>query len=122
VRVSGERLDVERLRVLPVDAIADAAKPPELAQALRRSWFVRHLRIVPRTGALGFALPRLALFSHWQGSCDEVRVAGGAAFASSRLNEASLKHGPRSTALTCAFGCYKLTLPAGAWIDADQRR
>ncbi len=24
-----------------------------------------------------------------------------------------------STALTSAFGCYKLTLPAGAWIDVD---
>ena len=25
----------------------------------------------------------------------------------------------RSTALTSAFGCYKLTLPEGAWIDVD---
>jgi hypothetical protein len=65
VRVSGERLDVERLRVLPVDAIADAAKPRELAQALPRSGVGRHLRIVLRTGALGFALPRLAVFSDW---------------------------------------------------------
>jgi DNA-binding SARP family transcriptional activator len=24
-----------------------------------------------------------------------------------------------STALTSAFGCYKLTLPAGVWIDVD---
>ena len=24
-----------------------------------------------------------------------------------------------ATALTSAFGCYQLTLPAGAWIDVD---
>jgi hypothetical protein len=27
-----------------------------------------------------------------------------------------------STALTSAFGCYKLTLPAGVWIDASPPR
>ncbi len=36
VNAAGERLDVERLRVLPVDPVADAAQPGELAQALRR--------------------------------------------------------------------------------------
>ena len=36
VRAAGERLDVQRLRVLPVDPVADAAQPREVAQALRR--------------------------------------------------------------------------------------
>src|ERR1700710_2939128 len=34
VRAPGERLDVQRLRVLPVDAVADAAQHGEVAQAL----------------------------------------------------------------------------------------
>ena len=36
VRAAGERLDVQRLRVLPVDPVADAAQPREVAQVLRR--------------------------------------------------------------------------------------
>jgi len=36
VRAAGERLDVQRLRVLPVDPVADAAPPREVAQVLRR--------------------------------------------------------------------------------------
>jgi hypothetical protein len=35
VRAAGERLDVQRLRVLPVDPVADAAQPREVAQVLR---------------------------------------------------------------------------------------
>jgi hypothetical protein len=33
VHAAGERLDVERLRVVPVDPVADAAQPREVAQA-----------------------------------------------------------------------------------------
>ena len=36
VRVAGERLDVQRLRVLPVDPVADAAQPRQITQVLRR--------------------------------------------------------------------------------------
>ena len=35
VRAAGERLDVQRLRVLPVDPVADPAQPREVAQVLR---------------------------------------------------------------------------------------
>ena len=34
MRAAGERLDVQRLRVLPVDPVADAAQPREVAQVL----------------------------------------------------------------------------------------
>jgi hypothetical protein len=34
VRAPGERLDVQRLRVLPVDPVADLAQPCEVTQAL----------------------------------------------------------------------------------------
>jgi hypothetical protein len=34
VRASGERLDVERLRVLPVDPVADAPQQRQVAQVL----------------------------------------------------------------------------------------
>ena len=44
VRVAGERLDVQRLRVLPVDPVADAAQQREVAQVLLRGWSARHLR------------------------------------------------------------------------------
>ena len=43
VRGAGERLDVERLRVLPVDAVADAAQPYEVVQ-VRRCGSPGHLR------------------------------------------------------------------------------
>jgi hypothetical protein len=36
VRAAGKRLDVERLRVLPVDPVADPAQGREVAQMLRR--------------------------------------------------------------------------------------
>src|SRR5205807_8892525 len=48
VRAAGERLDVQRLRVLSVDPVADAAQPREVAQVLRRGGSAGHLRIVPR--------------------------------------------------------------------------
>jgi hypothetical protein len=36
-RAAGERLDDQRLRVLPVDPVADAAQQREVAQVLRAS-------------------------------------------------------------------------------------
>src|SRR2546425_6792064 len=44
VRAAGERLDVQRPRVLPVDPVADPAQPREVAQVLRRGGSVGHLR------------------------------------------------------------------------------
>jgi hypothetical protein len=44
VRAAGERLDVQRLRVLPVDPVADAAQPRKVTQVLRRRWTAGHLR------------------------------------------------------------------------------
>jgi hypothetical protein len=44
VRAAGERLDVQRLRVLPVDPVADAAQPREVAQVLRRGGFAGQTR------------------------------------------------------------------------------
>src|SRR5664279_2117337 len=43
VRAAGERLDVQRLRVLPVDPVADAAQPREVAQVLLRGGSAGHL-------------------------------------------------------------------------------
>jgi Zn-dependent protease/CBS domain-containing protein len=48
VRAAGERLDVQRLRVLPVDPVADAAQPHEIGQVLLRARCPGHLGIVPR--------------------------------------------------------------------------
>jgi hypothetical protein len=48
VRAAGERLDVQRLRVLPIDPVADAAQPREVAQVLRRGGSAGHREIVPR--------------------------------------------------------------------------
>src|SRR5271155_4812113 len=42
VRTAGERLDVQRLRVLPVDPVADAAQPCEVAQMLVRGGSAGH--------------------------------------------------------------------------------
>ena len=36
MRAAGERLDIQGLRVLPVDPVPNAAQPREVAQALRR--------------------------------------------------------------------------------------
>ena len=44
VHAAGERLDVQRLRVLPVDPVADAAQPREVAQALLRGGSAGHPR------------------------------------------------------------------------------
>jgi len=44
VRAAGERLDVQRLRVLPVDPVADPAQPREVAQVLRRGGSAGYLR------------------------------------------------------------------------------
>jgi hypothetical protein len=43
VRAAGERLDVQRLRVFPVDPVADAAQPREVAQVLRLGGSAGHL-------------------------------------------------------------------------------
>ena len=44
LRVAGERLDVERLGVLAVDPVADAAQPGEVAQVLLVAGSAGHLR------------------------------------------------------------------------------
>jgi hypothetical protein len=41
---AGKRLDIQRLRVLPVDPVTDTAQPHEIAQALRRVGTTGHLR------------------------------------------------------------------------------
>src|SRR5262249_39008027 len=46
VRAAGERLDVQRLRVLPVDPVADAPQPREVAQVLRCGGPAGHLCIL----------------------------------------------------------------------------
>jgi hypothetical protein len=43
VRAASERLDVQRLRVLPVDPVADAPHPREVAQVLRCVGSAGHL-------------------------------------------------------------------------------
>jgi hypothetical protein len=48
VRAAGERLDVQRLRVLLVDPVADGVQPREIAQALRRHGLLVTCEIVPR--------------------------------------------------------------------------
>ena len=47
VRAAGERLDVQRLRVLAVDPVANPAQPREVAQVLRRGGTAGHQQIVP---------------------------------------------------------------------------
>jgi hypothetical protein len=42
VHAAGECLDVQRLRVLPVDPVADAAEAREVAQVLRRGGSAGH--------------------------------------------------------------------------------
>jgi hypothetical protein len=44
VRAAGECLDVQRLLVLPVDPVANAAQPREVAQVLRCGGSAGHLR------------------------------------------------------------------------------
>jgi hypothetical protein len=44
VDAAGQRLDVQRLRVLPIDPVANAAQPREVAQVLRCGGFAGHLR------------------------------------------------------------------------------
>src|SRR5690242_9252401 len=44
VRTARESLDVQRLRVLPVDPVADATQPREVAQVRRSRGFAGHLR------------------------------------------------------------------------------
>src|SRR5206468_5127305 len=50
VSTEGERLDVQRLRVLPVDPVADPAKPREVEQVLRRGGSGGHRGIMPGGG------------------------------------------------------------------------
>lgn len=48
---TGERLHVERLRILPVDPVTNATQSREVPQALLRGGTAGHLEIVPcRTG------------------------------------------------------------------------
>jgi hypothetical protein len=44
VRAASERLDVQRLRVLPVDPVVKAAQPREVAQVMPRGGSAGHLR------------------------------------------------------------------------------
>src|SRR5439155_25172190 len=44
VRVAGERLDVQRVGVLPVDPVSNAAEQREVAQVLRRDGSAGHAR------------------------------------------------------------------------------
>jgi hypothetical protein len=44
VRAAGERFEVQRFRVFPVDPVAYAAQPRELAQVLGRAGPAGHLR------------------------------------------------------------------------------
>ena len=46
MRAAGERLDVQRLRVVPVDPVADAAQPREVAQVLRLDGSAGHPSIL----------------------------------------------------------------------------
>ena len=55
VRAAGERLDVQRLRVLPVDPVADAAQPGEVAQVLLGGRRGGHREMVPQRRAMSFA-------------------------------------------------------------------
>jgi hypothetical protein len=50
VRASGERLDIQRLRVVPVDAVADAAEPREVKQVLGWGRSAGHWEIIGRAG------------------------------------------------------------------------
>jgi hypothetical protein len=44
VRIAGERLDIQRLGVLAVDPVADAAQPGKVAQVLLVGGSASHLR------------------------------------------------------------------------------
>src|SRR5450755_567642 len=44
VRAAGERLDVERLRILPIDPVANATQPRKITQVLRLGRCARHAR------------------------------------------------------------------------------
>src|SRR5207244_1478121 len=47
MRAAGERVDVQRFRVLPVDPVADAAEQREIAQVVIGGGSAGHLQIVP---------------------------------------------------------------------------
>jgi len=66
VYATGEHLDVERLRVLPVDPVADAAQPREVAQVLCCGGSAGHLRdhATSHRGLLDPVLHRLAQPTH----------------------------------------------------------
>jgi hypothetical protein len=48
VRVAGERLNVQRLGVLPIDPVTNAAQSREVAQVLGRGGSADHCEIMPR--------------------------------------------------------------------------
>ena len=68
VRAAGERLDVQRLRVLPVDPVADAAQPREVAQVLRPRrvcWSpARSCHVAPEVSAPSASTPPRAALAH----------------------------------------------------------
>jgi hypothetical protein len=78
VRAAGERLDVQRLRVLPVDPVADAAQPRTVTQVLRRRWAAGHLRgrATRAGGAAASAADVVALGQALDAAGDLVRRVG----------------------------------------------
>jgi hypothetical protein len=69
VCATGERLDVQRLRVLAVDAVADAAQKREVAQVLRRGGSGGQERdgsVAPRASGAGVASSGARMLSAWR--------------------------------------------------------
>jgi hypothetical protein len=84
VRAAGEHLDIQRQRVLPVDPVANAAQPREIAQVLRccgsaghlRDHATLHLSEVDRAdprGDAGGGVPRQLLDGHRRGGMGGLR-------------------------------------------------
>src|SRR5262249_35618928 len=64
VLAAGERLDVQGLGVLPVDAVADAAQPGELAQVLRPGGLAGHGTEGSRSSAIASRSARSTCSGH----------------------------------------------------------
>jgi len=52
VHAASQRLDVEGLRVIPVDPVANAPQQRQVAQTLRLGWSRGHREIVPPRAGL----------------------------------------------------------------------
>jgi hypothetical protein len=55
VHAAGERLDIQRLRVLPIDPVANAAKQREITQTLHIGRFRGHPVMMPPGGSTPLA-------------------------------------------------------------------